>query len=264
MNLEIIAIGDELLIGQVIDSNSAWMARRLEPEGFKVTRKAVVGDNRADILSALSSSLGRVAIVLLTGGLGPTKDDVTKSALSLHFNTPLYFSSQVYSDIERLFALRGRAMNELTRSQAMTPAAAIPLRNPAGTAPGLWFDTGGKVTVAMPGVPLEMEQMMTGQIIPRLKSRFARDAFIAHHTLTVTGLTESALAIRLAPFEAALPPAVKLAYLPQSGRIRLRLTVQAQASAEAERLMKESLARIERELSAGKADNPQIQYFSEE
>ena len=250
MNVEIITIGDELLIGQVTDTNSPWMARELEREGFKTARKTTVGDNADDISSALSSSLGRVAVVLVTGGLGPTKDDVTKLTLCRHFNTTMHFSEEIYADIERLFASNGRAMNHLTRNQAMVPTASIPLRNTEGTAPGLWFESEGKVVIAMPGVPREMEKMMTAEIIPRLKAHFVRDTFIAHHTIVVSGLTESALAIRLSPFESSLPPTVKLAYLPQAGKIRLRLTVQAPTAQEGERVMEEYSERIKRELNS--------------
>ena len=246
MNTEIITIGDELLIGQVIDTNSAWMSRELECAGFTVVRKTCVGDNANDITSAVDLALQRVCVVLVTGGLGPTKDDITLRTLCNYYGVGMHFSEEVYADIESLFSRSGRAMNELTRNQAMVPDKCTVLRNLAGTAPGSWFEFEGKVLVSMPGVPREMEWLMSNEVIPRLRERFGRDIYILHHTISVSGCTESALAIRLAEFEAELPPSVKLAYLPQPGLIRLRLSVQTRTEDETRQTLQDYIARLEK------------------
>ncbi|MCD7977844.1 MAG: CinA family nicotinamide mononucleotide deamidase-related protein, partial [Tannerellaceae bacterium] len=224
MNVEIITIGDELLIGQVVDTNSAWIGQQLGDAGFRVTKKTTVGDVEQDIREAIDGAFNRVSIVLLTGGIGPTKDDITKHTLCNYFNCRLSFSEEVYQNIVDLLNRSGRAMNELNRSQAMVPDGCIVLQNEAGTAPATWFEKDKKVLVSMPGVPYEMKALMKEKIIPRLKKQFLQDTFIRHSTLSVAGYTESALAETLTPFEADLPAYVKLAYLPQPGIVRLRLS----------------------------------------
>ncbi|GAB6395394.1 MAG: CinA-like protein [Bacteroidales bacterium] len=233
MNTEIITIGDELLIGQVVDTNSAWMGRQLGNEGFRVTQKTAVGDTEADILSAIDCAMHRVQIVLLTGGIGPTKDDITRQTLCRFFNSGLHFSAEVYENILQMFNRSGRRMNELTRNQAMVPDRCTAIPNKAGTAPCMWFERDGKALVAMPGVPYEMKWLMTNEVIPRLKERFRRDMFIRHQTVWVSGYSESSLALELARFEEELPSFVKLAYLPQQGIIRLRLSAYAASEREA-------------------------------
>ena len=224
MNVEIITIGDELLIGQVVDTNSAWMAIILDNNGFQVVRKVTVGDDADHIKKAIADARSRVPIVLTTGGLGPTKDDITVKTLCDYFETSLYFSEDVYAHIENMFRNRGYVMNELTRNQAYVPKKATIIQNNAGTAPCPWFDQDGGVLVAMPGVPFEMKWLMENEIVPRLKKRFQRDIYIKHRTCSISGIGESALAIKLSDFEDRLPEFVKLAYLPQSGIIRLRLS----------------------------------------
>jgi nicotinamide-nucleotide amidase len=233
MDTEIITIGDELLIGQVIDTNSAWMGEQLEKEGFRVVRKTTVGDAEPNISEAIDEAMKRVNLVLLTGGLGPTKDDITRHTLCRYFDSGLHFSEEVYEDILQLFNHSGRAMNALTRGQAMVPDRCTVIRNRAGTAPCTWFERGGKVLVSMPGVPYEMEWLMTNEIIPRLKQAFRQDMYIRHHTVWVSGYAESELALKLADFEAELPPFMKLAYLPQPGLVRLRLSACAGSREEA-------------------------------
>lgn len=224
MNVEIITIGDELLIGQVLDTNSAWMAKILNENGFQVVWKATVGDVADDIIQAIDDARKKAPIILLTGGLGPTKDDITTQTLCKYFDCSLRFSDETHANIERLFRKNGRAMNELTRHQAMVPDKATILQNAMGTAPCTWFEQDGGVLVSMPGVPHEMMWLMENEIIPRLKKKFHRDLYIKHQTCLVTGYSESALAIRLTDFENRMPPFVKLAYLPQMGIIRLRLS----------------------------------------
>jgi nicotinamide-nucleotide amidase len=224
MNTEIITIGDELLIGQVVDTNSAWMANVLNDCGFKVTRKITVGDVEEDIIKAIDDSFENVSILLLTGGLGPTKDDLTLKALCKYFDSGLHFSEDVLKNIEEITRTRGFTVNDLTRNQALVPDKATVIRNKMGTAPCTWFEKDGKTLISMPGVPYEMKWLMSNEIIPRLKERFQRNLFIKHSTIMVSGVTESELALKLTDFENDLPYFVKLAYLPQSGIIRLRLS----------------------------------------
>jgi nicotinamide-nucleotide amidase len=224
MEVEIITIGDELLIGQVVDTNSAWMGRALNGGGFRVIRRTAVGDAEEEIISAIDAAKSRVPLVMLTGGLGPTRDDLTLRTLCRYFGCRLHFSEEVYAHIEQLFRLRGRPVNELTRRQAMVPDTCTVILNRAGTAPCTWFEREGFTLVSMPGVPSEMQWLMTNEVLPRLAKRFRRDLYIRHQTFWVKDYTESELAMHLAGFEDGLPPSVKLAYLPQSGIIRLRLS----------------------------------------
>ena len=224
MTVEIITIGDELLIGQVVDTNSAWMAKILNENGFKVVRKVTVGDEAEDIVKAIDDARKKVSVVLITGGLGPTKDDITMRTLCKYFDCKLRFSNEVFENIEKLFNRNGRIVNELTRNQAMIPDKATIIQNAMGTAPCTWFERDGGVLVSMPGVPYEMQWLMENEIVPRLRDKFNRDLFIKHQTCMVTGYSESALALKLTDFENNLPPFVRLAYLPQYGIIRLRLS----------------------------------------
>jgi nicotinamide-nucleotide amidase len=244
MTIEIITIGDELLIGQVVDTNSAWMAKILNENGFKVVRKVTIGDEAEDIMKAIDDARKRVSIVLITGGLGPTKDDITLKTLCRYFDSTLRFSDEVYANIEKLFNKNGRVMNELTRNQAMVPDKATVIGNAMGTAPCTWFERDGGVLVSMPGVPYEMKWLMENEIVPRLKNKFNRDLYIRHQTCMVTGYSESALALRLTDFENNMPEFVKLAYLPQMGIIRLRLS----AYYEDEKIAEESVATLTKQL----------------
>lgn len=237
MNVEIIIIGDELLIGQVVDTNSAWMGQQLESEGFHVVWKTAVGDIEEDMLSAIDAAMNRAQIVLITGGIGPTKDDITRKTLCKYFDSGLHFSDDVYHNIEEIFNRNGRIMNELTRNQALVPDKATVIQNRAGTAPSTWFEHDGKILVSMPGVPYEMKWLVTNEILPRLKKQFQQDIYILHHTTWVNGFSESMLAIHLEEFENELPTSVKLAYLPQPGLIRLRLTIHAATENEAQSIL---------------------------
>ncbi len=244
MTVEIITIGDELLIGQVIDTNSAWMAKVLNDNGFQVIRKVAVGDDADDIKKAISDARKKAPIVLITGGLGPTKDDITLKTLCEYFGTSMRFSEEVYTHIERMFRERGFIMNELTRNQAMIPEKATVIQNEAGTAPCTWFEQDGGILVSMPGVPYEMKWLMENEIVPRLKKKFHRDVYIKHQTCWVSGIPEAALAIRLTDFENNMPSFVKLAYLPQSGIIRLRLS----AYSDDEKKAEETIAALQKQL----------------
>ncbi len=228
MIVEIINIGDELLIGQVINTNAAWMAEQLNLNGFRVHQFTVISDSRVHILQALAEAEARAEIVLISGGIGPTKDDITKHTLCEFFNTRLVFNQEAYCDVEAMFARRGYAVTELNRQQAELPEGCTGLPNALGTARGMWFEKdrqpGGKtIFVSMPGVPFEMKSMMTEQVIPRLKQRY-HTPFIYHKTILTQGIGESFLAEQIADWENKLPENIKLAYLPQPGIVRLRLT----------------------------------------
>ena len=244
MKVEIITIGDELMIGQVVDTNSAWMGKILNDNGFQVVRKVAVCDDAGDIKKALDEACSRAPIVLITGGLGPTKDDITLKTLCEYFDTSLYFSQEVYHHIENMFRKKGFVMNELTRNQAFVPEKATVIQNDAGTAPCTWFERDENVLVSMPGVPFEMKWLMENEVIPRLKKKYQRDIYIKHLTISVSGIPEAALAIKLTDFENNLPAFVKLAYLPQSGIIRLRLS----AYCEDEKIADETTAVLQQHL----------------
>ena len=224
VKVEIITIGDEILIGQIVDTNSAWMGAELSKAGFDVVQITSVHDEAMPIQSALKAALGRADVVLVTGGIGPTKDDVTKRTLCDFFHTRLVHSEAVLQNIQRLYTHRRDVLNDLTRAQAMVPEGATIIQNTVGTAPITWFDReGGQVVVSMPGVPYEMRQAMSAEVIPRLQKKFDTPALL-HKTLLVTGYPESALALKMADWEAALPANLHVAYLPNYSIIRLRLT----------------------------------------
>lgn len=223
MKIEIITVGDEILIGQIIDTNSAWMAAELTREGFEIVAITTVGDQAQNIIRALDTAFSRADVLLMTGGIGPTKDDITKKTLCNYFNTDLIFDESVFQNINRLFAHKNYKLNELTKNQAFVPKDCTVIQNKAGTAPLLWFEQKGKILVSMPGVPFEMKVAITGEIIPRLRKQFLSIDYLKSSFL-VSGITESALAILLEDFEAKLPGNFSLAYLPSYGLIRLRLS----------------------------------------
>ena len=224
MNVEVIAIGDELLIGQVADTNSGWIARQLNLMGWDLTEVTLVRDRKDEIKNAVIDAFTRVSVVLMTGGLGPTKDDITKRTLCELYGCSLHRDEKVQAMNEARFAHKGFTMNTLTRDQALVPDACTVIYNPVGTAPVMWFDRDGKVLVSMPGVPSEMQHAVTHEVLPRLRARFCDHTSVHHATCLVKGFTESALAIFLTDFENELPASVHLAYLPKPGVIRLRLT----------------------------------------
>lgn len=223
MTIEIITIGDELLIGQVIDTNSAWMAQLLNQHGFIVKYRTAIGDEGKQIKEAIKLACSRVSIVLITGGLGPTKDDITKKTLCEFFRTKLVLNKKVLKDIEKLFIERGRIISAVNRMQAEVPENCVALRNSNGTAPGMLFKHMGNIIISMPGVPYEMQGIMEEHVIPFLNKNF-KTPTIVHHTLLTQGIGESAIAELISTWEDALPPTMKLAYLPASGMVRLRLT----------------------------------------
>lgn len=224
MKSEIITIGDELLIGQIVDTNAAWMARELTQSGFDIAAITSVGDQSDSIVKAIDNAFERAEILLLTGGVGPTNDDITKHTLCQYFHTALEFNDEVLQNIETIFLRRNIPLNHLTRKQAYVPANCTVIQNKLGTAPILWFEKDGKVLISMPGVPFEMENAMCDEIIPRLQERFQITEYLSRSCI-VTGISESALATQLAEYELELPKGFSLAYLPSLGYIRLRLSV---------------------------------------
>lgn len=223
VKVEIITIGDEILIGQIVDTNSAWMSVELNKAGFEIVQITSVHDDAAHIIASLDLALERADVVLFTGGIGPTKDDITKQTLSRYFGMQLVFNDEVYKNIEQVLINRSRAVNELTRTQAFVPDGCTIIQNRVGTAPVTWFETKGKVIVSMPGVPNEMKHIMSTEVIPRLSQRYKTPTII-HKNVIVQGYPESALAMKIADWENALPADIHLAYLPNYGIIKLRLS----------------------------------------
>ncbi len=227
MRAEVITIGDELLIGQVIDTNSAWMAEKLNELGIELYQITSVHDSREHIIAALDEAFGRADIVLTTGGLGPTKDDITKHVLCNYFGTHLIDDAHVRAHIMQLYKDRPDVLNRLTATQWQVPENAEILENRVGSAPLMVFHHGQQILASMPGVPYEMKIAMEEQILPyietKIESRKTKDKII-HKTLQVTGIPESSLAILLEEYENSMPESLHLAYLPKDGVIRLRLS----------------------------------------
>jgi nicotinamide-nucleotide amidase len=223
MKVSIIAIGDELLVGQVVDTNSGTIARTIAPEGWHVAGVKVVADNREDIIRAINCAFEQAPVVLTTGGLGPTKDDITKGVLMEIFGGELVENAEVLENVRNIMNRRGLQMNALTAAQAMVPSSCTVIQNRLGTAPLMWFESAGKVLVAMPGVPFETSAMFESVVFPRLCKLYPSDITIYHNSFITTGISESALAERLATWEEQLPEGLHLAYLPNAGYIRLRL-----------------------------------------
>ncbi len=219
----IITIGDELLIGQTIDTNSAWIAQRLNEHGIDVLRRVAVGDTRSAIETALDEELSKHNLVLITGGLGPTSDDITKPLLCDYFGGKLVIDERVLIHIKEIFSKRNRPMLDRNLKQSEVPDNCIVLFNKAGTAPGMWFEKDGKIIIAMPGVPFEMITIMEDEVLPRFKNIFKSDSLI-HKTIFTAGEGESFIAEKLMDLEAQLPLNIKLAYLPDGSMVKLRLT----------------------------------------
>lgn len=246
MKAYVIVIGDEILLGRVTDTNSGDIARSLNPLGIPVVGVEVVGDVAADITAAVRRAMSVAEIVITTGGLGPTKDDITKAALMSIFGGSLRRDPAVTANIQRIFAAKGRQLNALTADQALVPDTCTVIQNVYGTAPLMMWEHDGHVLVAMPGVPSETRGMLKLAVAPMLGERFHGDKTLTHNTLIITGITESALAERLDAWEKALPEGFHLAYLPDVPVIRLRLDG-AGDDAEATRATAEALTADLRE-----------------
>ncbi|GIL24212.1 MAG: CinA-like protein [Bacteroidota bacterium] len=220
---ELLIIGDEILYGQITDTNSQWMSVELDKIGIKVVRRTTVGDVESEILTAFAEAEKRADVILITGGLGPTSDDLTKPCLAKYFNCDLRIHEEALAEVTEFFKSRGRELTELNRQQAALPSACVKITNALGTAPGMWFDKGDKVFMSMPGVPHEMKKMMTDHVIPQLRKKYQLPV-IYHKVIRTIGIGESFLAEKIADWEKALPSHIKLAYLPSLGEVRLRLT----------------------------------------
>lgn len=223
MKASIITIGDEILLGQILDTNSQYIAKQLTNIGIETTEIRSVSDNKPHILRALTEAFDSSDAVFVTGGLGPTKDDITKTALAEFFHTELTFHPQVYAWLEEMFAAQPERLNDYNKTQAILPTTCFPLRNLKGTACGMWFEEKGKVLVSLPGVPFETEYLFPAEVLPRLKVKF-QHCLLRYRMVTVYNIPEAELAMQLEKFETQLPAAIKLAYLPSPGFIRLRLT----------------------------------------
>ncbi|NJB70606.1 nicotinamide-nucleotide amidase [Saonia flava] len=225
MFAEIITIGDEILIGQIVDTNSAFIAKELNKIGVSVYQITSVQDNREHILNSLSEAQSRSSIVILTGGLGPTKDDITKHTLCDFFNDTLVKDEEVLKHVEELFQkhITTTTISDLNRRQALVPSKASVLHNAYGTAPGIWIQKDETVFVSLPGVPFEMKNLIKNEVIPKIQETFKRP-YIVHKTIMTYGMGESGIAEKIEPWENGLPSFVSLAYLPNLGRVRLRLT----------------------------------------
>jgi nicotinamide-nucleotide amidase len=238
MNAEIISIGDELLIGQTINTNAAWMGQELNKIGIDVAQVTVISDEKSAIISSLDAALDRSLLVIITGGLGPTKDDITKNTLAEYFGTPLREDTEILQGIEERLRSRHLELNSLNRRQALVPSDAKIFPNRWGTAPGMWFESHGKRIISLPGVPTEMKGLMTHYILPELKSTFEL-GHVMHRTILTTGEIEAHLAEKLKTFEEQLPGEIKLAYLPSYPVIKLRLSARGDDKEHLEKLLED-------------------------
>ncbi|MEO8795627.1 MAG: competence/damage-inducible protein A [Daejeonella sp.] len=223
MLAEIITIGDEILIGQIVDTNSAWMAKKLNDAGIRVKQITSVSDDRQHILDALKLAASRADLILMTGGLGPTKDDITKKTLAEYFNVGFRQDEESLENVKQIFAKYNRPLLDVNIKQADVLENCTVLQNKNGTAPGMWIENSGKIYVSMPGVPFEMMYLMEENVIPKIISQYKLPA-IVHHTILTSGLGESFLAQQIEDIENELPEHIKLAYLPRLGQVRLRLS----------------------------------------
>lgn len=224
MQAEIITIGDEILIGQIVDTNSQWMAKKLNEIGVSVRQITSIQDKKEHILKALSQAQKKANIVILTGGLGPTNDDVTKNTLREYFNDVFVLNEEVFANIKQMFAKINYPFTKINQNQALVPSKCTVLKNLVGTASGMWFEENNKIVISLPGVPNEMKTLVTNEVLPKIQQSF-RLPFILHKTLITYGIGESMLAEKITNWEKSLPQFIKLAYLPSYGSVRLRLSV---------------------------------------
>lgn len=239
----IITIGDEILLGQILDTNSRFIARELAAAGAETVEMRSVSDGRDEILHAVDDAMRSADAVFVTGGLGPTKDDITKSALADYFGTELAHNKQAQQWLEEIFAANPSRMNAYNQTQAWLPKSCTPLRNLKGTASGMWFEKDGKVLVSLPGVPFETEYLFPAEVMPRIRAKFG-ERLLRYKMVTVFDIPEAELAMKLAAFEEILPKGVGLAYLPSAGFIRLRLTAKGPAEESLDGLFEQLLNEL--------------------
>jgi len=243
MVAEIITIGDEILIGQIVDTNSAWIAERLNLLGVKVSRIISISDSKNIIHDSLEESFHKNDITIITGGLGPTNDDITKGVLTDFFQGNLIIHEPTLEHITTLFNKRGLPLTELNRKQAEVPDSCLPLFNKLGTAPGMWFEMDKKIIISLPGVPFEMKGLMEDEVLPRLKMLITNE-LIVHRTIQTFGLPESFLAEKLAGWESQLPSNIKLAYLPSPLSIRLRLSAYGSTQIDLNNIVQKEIDKL--------------------
>ncbi len=220
---EVVTIGDEILYGQITDTNSQWISTELDKIGVKTVRKSSVGDGESEILQIFEEAFSRADIIIVTGGLGPTKDDITKKTIAKFFEDELVINEHALAFVTDFFEKRGRVLTEINRLQAAIPAKCTYLPNAVGTAPGMWMPKDGKVLISLPGVPFEMKYLMENEVLPRILQHFTLPV-IVHKIIRTIGIGESFLAETIAQWEDALPENLKLAYLPSFGQVKLRLS----------------------------------------
>ncbi len=240
---EVITIGDEILFGQITDTNTQWIGSQLTDIGIRPSWKTSVGDNQQDIIDALTAASKRVQIIIVTGGLGPTKDDITKHTFCKYFESELQINEDALTFITAFFKKRGREMSPLNTQQAALPTNAVYVPNLWGTAPGMWFDESGVIYVSLPGVPYEMKNLMEHEILPRIKAKYP-GTIIRHKSIKTIGIGESFLAEKLETWEDALPEDIKLAYLPHFGQVRLRLTATGSNAPLIDQQLEEQLEKL--------------------
>lgn len=243
MQAEIVNIGDELLIGQVINSNAARMGQMLIQGGFSTRRMITISDNEADIISSIEDRLSDTKVIIISGGLGPTRDDLTKNVLADYFDTELVFNQEAYDDIEALFSKRNYKVTETNKEQAYLPQDCITLPNPVGSARGMWFEKDGLVVISLPGVPFELDELMEKEVMPRLVKHFNTSP-LHYRTVMTIGIGESFLSDKIEAWELALPSHINVAYLPQYGSVRLRLSSSNTNSEEAQLQLNTELDKL--------------------
>lgn len=243
MKASILTIGDEILIGQIIDTNSAWIATELTKLGISIHEIRSISDSAEEITASLKDLQNTSALIIITGGLGPTKDDITKHTLTQYFNTSLVFNQEVYNNVEGFLSHRGVQMNKLNRDQALVPQKATILTNRQGTAPGMWFEQNKHVIVSLPGVPREMKGLMLQEVLPKVSSYFQLD-IVLYRTAIIAEIPESHLALKIEDWENKLPENSKLAYLPSPGIVRLRLGISHKDHEEGYQLLDKELLKL--------------------
>lgn len=248
MKAEILTIGDELLIGNTINTNAAWIAQQLNLIGIDVIHHLTLSDEKQDIIKSLDSSLKNVDIIVITGGLGPTSDDITKYVLADYFGGKLIFNEPAFQNIERLFAHRKKWINEATKKIAYLPDNCIPIQNKMGTAAGMLFTKDNKTIVSMPGVPYEMKVMMSDDFIPYLQHKYKLPTILHKHILTA-GVGETEIAEKLESFEHNLTKYLKLAYLPSLGSVKLRLTAKGNTAEKLQKIINDATEEIQSKLN---------------
>ncbi len=245
MRAAIVTVGDEILIGQVVDTNSAYIANELNQIGISVYRIISISDSKDEIFNVLHELIPEIDLLLITGGLGPTSDDITKPALAEFFNTRLALNDQALENINNFLARRNVLLSDRNRDQALLPENCIPVPNQSGTAFGMWFEKDGRIIISMPGVPFEMKEMMKNSIIPRLRKIYSLFPII-HKTILTTGIAESVMADRISDWEQGLPENIKLAYLPSPGILRLRLSAYQSADILSEQIIDKEIVKLKK------------------